>query len=256
MLRQKDLPPDEQSELFRIADQMQRAARESEQETKAAADAAEELGVAPEYLERAAAELHARRLERIARNRKRNRWVAAAVVVLAVGGMWTAMRQASVRDTTAPPPAAAATVLDLRNGFLRPGSQGIVGESGGLLRIDRSGDAGRPGRFANVAFPLPAGSPRRLIEVTLRGQGIDAVRADLEAGDMRWKGANERVSTDSRRIVFDTGRMTRQTRRQGRWRNVPWTTPSTATEVVLKFGDTVNPAGTKGEVRIERIELR
>ncbi len=107
-----------------------------------------------------------------------------------------------------------------------------------------------------MAFPLPAGSPRRLIEVTLRGQGIDAVRADLEAGDMRWKGANERVATDSRRIVFDTGRMTRQTRRQGRWRNVPWTTPSTATEVVLKFGDTVNPAGTKGEVRIERIELR
>ncbi|MFM7321648.1 MAG: hypothetical protein ACKO5K_09015 [Armatimonadota bacterium] len=259
MMRQRDLPPEEQSELFRLADEMQRADREADQESRASADAAAELGVAPEYLERATAEMHARRLEKIARNRARNRWIAIAVVVLAVGGMFAGMRGASVRSTTPAPPAATATALPLDSAAIRPGSQGITLQRTGegvTLEIDRSGPAASAGTFANVAIPLPAGAPRRKIEVTLRGEGVGSFRADLENGDVRWKGANEILPAGSSRVVIDSSQMLRQTRRAGKWRKTAWASPESAKQVVLKFGDTVNAPGARGKVVVDRIEVR
>ena len=259
MLRHKDIPSDQQGELFRIADAMQRADREAERESASAADAAEELGVSPEYLERAAAELHARRLERIQRNRIRNRWIAVGVVVVAVGVLWSALGGAG-RSSRAPRPAAVVSQsIPLDSAFVRPGSQGIrltPAAGAATIEIDRTGTAGAKGAFANVAFPLPASMPRRMVEATVRGEGVGQLRVDIEDGEVRWKGANASLSAPSTKVSFDSSRMVRQVRRGGKWRNALWLPPDSAKEIVFKFGDTVNPEGSRGTVVLERVEVR
>ena len=102
MLKSKDLDPEEQSELFRLADELQRRDQEAQREHRSATDAAAELGVAPEYLERAAAELHARRLEKIESNRKRNRWIAFGVVGVACVTMFAMVRPSAQRAVRRP----------------------------------------------------------------------------------------------------------------------------------------------------------
>jgi len=262
MLKSKDVPAEEQSELFRLADEMQQKDADHAREHRSATEAAAELGVAPEYLEKAAAELHARRLEKIERNRKRNRGLAIGFVVFAIAGMWFSMRPAPRRIASAP----AATIskpltLAFEGASVRHSSDvadaATASARGGKLEIDiRSMSAGKNRRhFANVAIPISIPGNYRKALVTFSGSGVSNLRVDLEDGNVRWKSPNIRVESGTRTEAIDLTRATKQERRNDNWRNVAWSPPGSARELVLKFGDTINPAGTRGTVVVEKIVL-
>ncbi len=262
MLRSKDVPAEEQSELFRLADEMQRKDTEHAREHRSATDAAAELGVAPEYLEKAAAELHARRLEQIERNRKRNRGIAIGIVVFAVAGMWFTMRPAP-RKISAAPAATVSQPLTLAFDGATVRQSSDVAEAAtatvrdGKLEIDiRSMSPGKRGRhFANVSLPIARPGNYRRAVVTYSGEGISNLRIDLEDGNVRWKTANLRVESGSKTETIDLTRSTKQQRSGENWRNVAWSPTGPARELVLKFGDTVNPVGARGNVSVEKIVL-
>jgi hypothetical protein len=84
--RLEDLPTAEIPEVLRIASELQardRAEAERASHRRALLKAAAEAGLPAEYLERAAAELHARRAARL-RRRQRWQWAAAAALGLAL----------------------------------------------------------------------------------------------------------------------------------------------------------------------------
>lgn len=262
MLKSKDVPAEEQSELFRLADEMQRRDLEADREHRSASDAAAELGVSPEYLEKAAAELHARRLEAIERNRRRNRWIAIGVVVLALGSLWAMMRPAPRRMApTSGVVASSPLVLDLSGASLRQSSPdpsaAKVAYEGGRLTVDIQSMV--PGssdkHFANVVIPISRPGDYRRARVTFSGSGLAAMRIDLEDGNVRWKNANIPVESGTRTETIDLTRSTKQNRRGDKWRNVAWSPTGPARELVLKFGDTVNSEDSRGAVQIEKIVL-
>lgn len=262
MLKSKDVPAEEQSELFRLADEMQRKDADHVREHRSATDAAAELGVAPEYLEKAAAELHARRLEKIERNRKRNRGLAIGVVVVAVAGMWFSMRPAPRRLSSAPAATVSqALTLAFDGASVRQSSDVADAASAtvrdGKLEIDiRSMSNGKSRRhFANVAIPIARPGNYRKALVTFRGDGVSNMRVDLEDGGVRWKTPNVRVESGTRTETIDLTRATKQQRRGDNWRSVAWSPTGSARELVLKFGDTVNPVGARGSVVVEKIVL-
>ena len=65
MLKQTDIPAEDQAEIFRIADKLYREDEEHRRNADASAAAAAELGLPQEYLDRAAQELHVQRLEAV-----------------------------------------------------------------------------------------------------------------------------------------------------------------------------------------------
>src|SRR5947209_2320151 len=113
MLRLKDVSEEDMPEVVRVASELYERDREQaaqDQAKQAYVDAAGEVGLPPEYMERASAEVHARRVARIKQRRTvRMAWLAAAVVAL--GGM-LAVRLASHSPSHPLPPYTIAMNAD------------------------------------------------------------------------------------------------------------------------------------------------
>lgn len=267
MLKLNDVPPEEQSEVFRLADEMYRRESEENRERKAATDAAQELGVPPEYLERAAAELHARKLEKIEKNRHRNRLVAVGIVGIVLVGMGAAMFTSSGSSRKSSGPIAGPVspiTLDPKGATVRQSSSdpaaARVSVDGGRVTLDvsRMAPNGRGQVFANAAVPIGRSlAGYRTLLVTYSGEGLPNVRVDLEAGDVRWKSQNLPIGA-SRTAEIPLDGMRKQARKSGGngFGGVRWTAPDNAQEIVFKVGETINPTDASGKVTIEKIEFR
>ncbi len=89
MLRMKDVPPDQMTEVVRVAGELYDEEQAQTQERRATVAAAAEMGLPKEYLDRAAALVHARRVEQIGKRRRRNAGLMVGVGLAAVlGGGW------------------------------------------------------------------------------------------------------------------------------------------------------------------------
>src|SRR5688500_15788850 len=88
MRRFDDLEPDEMPEVLRAAVRDHEQERERDLERASIQEAATEMGLSTEHLDRAAAETHSRRVEEVRRRRRVRNWViAAGVAALAAGGV-------------------------------------------------------------------------------------------------------------------------------------------------------------------------
>ena len=120
MLRLKDIPETDTPEVIQTAQRLYEQERSESERTSSLADAAEEVGLPREYLERAAQEVHQRRVVAMHEQRRRRNWllaagVAAGVAVSLVGGLYVARTSPQLSGPLVPPVAVttAAASADL-----------------------------------------------------------------------------------------------------------------------------------------------
>jgi hypothetical protein len=246
MLRFQELPENDQQEAIRIADEMRMREEGESRQRDATVQAAEELGISQKYLDRAAEELQARRIEAVLGRRRRVQIAAASVAAVGAIGLGTAL----LRPAPPAPPTVVAVEQTTVSEQLSPGTSGAVTVENGTatLRVDRFG--GERGYFANAQLPVPADLGRfKKVTFTARAEGaLRNVRFDIENGNQRWKGPNVSLSPEDKTFTVDFGRLQAQARRGGQWRNVSAGRPTAATNITFKVGETINPATASGTV--------
>ncbi|MFM7188840.1 MAG: hypothetical protein ACKO14_13590 [Armatimonadota bacterium] len=261
MLKQTDIPAEDQAEVFRIADKLYREDEEHRRNADASAEAAGELGIPKEYLDRAAQELHLQRLDAVNRKRNRNRVFVAAVI--GVGLVTASILSVTLSRVPAPPsPVAMATasvtnVYDLSSASVRANSESkgsiIANNSGATLQIEQFVPDIKGDFYGNIL--LPAGNVQEVeaINAQVAGNGIPNVRIDLEAGDVRWKGP---VSPTGTSIAISAKEFQRQVRTGSSWKNTAWQPPSGALKIAFKTGKTINDVSSRGTLTVTNVELR
>jgi hypothetical protein len=268
MLRLKDLPPQEMREVVEIATELyeqEQGRREEAVVRQATVDAAAEVGLPPEYLERAAAVLHERRVAEIRQKQKRSRLLLTTVVAaLALLGGW--------RVVSRPPPAPVAYTFSAPaqqqwRVNANPGSQATLsfgdqaGQSGvAILRVERFDASGSSGYFVNLeTSDVPASlSGFRTVSFRVRGQGLANVRLYLENGPTeRWRSPALPVSGDwqEHRLRLDQFDYQRRPSADARWRREAYRPPGSMERISFKVGDYVNDAGARGEVAIDDLKF-
>jgi len=261
VLKQTDIPAEDQSEVFRIADKLYREDEEHRRIADASAAAAAELGIPQEYLDRAAQELHLQRLDTINRKRNRNRVIVAAVIgaallmtsILSVTLFWVQAPPSPVAMTT----ASVKNVYDLSSASVRANSESKgsinANSSAATLQIEQFLPDSKGDFYGNIL--LPAGNVREVeaVNAQVAGNGIPNVRIDLEAGDVRWKGP---VSPTGTSISISAREFQRQVRTGSSWKNTAWQPPSGALNIAFKTGKTINDVSSRGSLTVTNVELR
>ena len=236
MLKQSELNPDEQAQVFARADALFREESEQAQNARSAAQAAEELGVPQEYLDRAAAQIHAEKVENIRARRKKMRVGIGVGLGLAVAFGLFSLRRPPAPTTLAIAPASVGQSVN-------PETQASVKATNGALtiQVDRFGPTSTGDFFANATLPAPENLGRyNKVSFSVSGSGgISAVRLDFQADKLRWKSDSRPISGG--RVSIDLRSMQRQERNGNSWRNVSYRTPDTVRELAFKVGETVNP---------------
>lgn len=256
MLRVKDLPPEEMQEVVRVAGELYDREHAEARERKATRDAAEEMGIPPEYLERAAVEVHARRVEKVQRTRRRSRIAVATIAAaLAIGGGWRVLN----------PPPPTPLVDTMRTASQRwtrdvnPQSEAILRFEGdaAVIRVERFAPNAENTFYANLETRDGSKSLTgfRTASFRVRGTGLGQVRFDLENGNERWRSPALPVTGEwqTHRIPLD--QFERQTRQGGRWRTVSYRAPGTVRNFSFKVGDFINDIRSKGEVAIDDLRF-
>jgi hypothetical protein len=260
MLKQTELSAEDQAEAFRRADALYRTESEQAQNAKAAADAAEELGIPQEYLDRAAAQLHAERVEKIKSQRtRRSIFFAAGFGVLGIL-LLTTLFQA--RQTTGPggisPPLSASqsAALDLSQideattRFTNAETESSGSGGSYTLNIKQFTPQGNNYQ-ANVGFPVSGSlAGYKKVSFLIHGDGVSHARVDLRAGQTRWNSPQLDLTSTPQRVSLDLSSLQRQTKQGNQWVGSAGTGPENAQSLVFKFGSEINPPDTKGTVTI------
>jgi len=258
VLKQTDIPAEDQAEIFRIADRLYREDEEHRRNADASAAAAEELGIPKEYLDRAAQELHLQRLEAVSAKRRQN-WIIAVVALASFGILGIVL----LSPAPAPNPpvrmasSSVTNVYDLSDASVRanPESKGSIStnSSAATLQIDQFLPDSKGDFYGNLL--VEAGNVREVEAVTalVAGSGIPNVRVDLEAGDIRWKGP---VSPTGTSVSISAKEFQRQVRQGTNWKNTSWQPPSGKLKIAFKTGKTVNDVSTRGTLTVTNVELR
>ncbi len=261
MLKQTDVPAEDQAEIFRIADRLYREDAEQRRNADASAAAAEELGVPKEYLDRAAQELHLQRHDAV--NRKRYRKWLFVGVVIQLGLVTASILSVTLSRVPAPPsPVAMATasvtnVYDLSSVSVRANSEskGSINANSraATLQIEQFVPDSKGDFYGNIL--LPAGNVREVeaVSAQVAGNGIPNVRVDLEAGDIRWRGP---VSPTGTSVSISAKEFQPQVRQGSNWKNTSWQPPSGTLKIAFKTGKTVNDVSTRGTLTVTNVELR
>ena len=258
MLKQTDIPAEDQAEIFRIADKLYREDEEHRRNADASAAAAEELGVPKEYLDRAAQELHLQRLEAVKAKRKKS-WIIPAIALAGIGilGVVTLSKAPAPNSPVRMSTSSVTNVYDLSDASVRanPESKGSISANGSAatLVIDQFVPDSKGDFFGNIL--VSAGNVREVEVVTAQvaGNGIPNVRLDLEAGDIRWRGP---VSPTGTSVSISAKEFQRQVRQGSNWKNTSWQPPSGKLKIAFKTGKTVNDASTRGTLTVTNVELR
>ena len=265
MLSVKDVPPDQMAEVVRVAGELYDKETAENQERRATVAAAAEMGLPKEYLDRAAALVHARTLERAAeikarRQRRRVGLVAGLGVALVVGGGWL---------VTHPRPAAPVTPVTY--GFQNPAQHWNLNNS--------------PGAQANAAFNngaatihvssfgAPAGGDQffvnldtedvpqtlagyRTVSFRASGAGLPNLRLYLENADERWRSP---LLTPAGQVVqVNLNRFDHQTRDSptGKWHTAGADAPGHVERLSFKVGYYVNAPDAHGDVKISELRFQ
>lgn len=193
MQRLENVSPEEMPEVVRIASELyeQDQAQSAQDQTRQAyVDAAGEVGLPEEYLQRAAAEMHARRVERIQhRRRMRTGLLATLGAVVALGGLWSITHRP-------PPPPLHYTFQSNAQWRLDKNPQSIAGvtfdqDGVATIHVDRFGKQEGPNPFyvnldtTDVPQTL---SGYHTVRFQARGDGLSSIRLYIENGPTeRWR---------------------------------------------------------------------
>lgn len=292
MLRLKDVPPEQMPEVVRIANQLyekdQRLA-EQDQERDSYVNAAEELGVPKEYMERAAAELHRQKVIEAQDKQQTNgrkalimaavgAGVGAFLLVGLIGTTRTETRLAPPRVVTSAPPIQAKPMNPVSSPTFESfdtspetrwtfdknsGTEATVGfqqESGrgqvAVIRVERFGAVNGKDHRANFDSLLtPPSAGMRELTFDMRGEGLRKVRVYFERGSERWRSDPLTVPSGWSTFRVNLGNFQHQIKDGNRWRNGRAARPEVVDRVSFKFGDFMNPPTAKGEVRLDNIRF-
>ena len=282
MLRLKDVPPDEMREVVRVATELYRedqTTQERDQERQQLIEAAGEVGLPQEYLERAAAEVHRRRVLEIEARRLRKKRIGfgllaavglAGVIALGTSGLETTtpatptvvQQQPQLVDdfNTAP-----ETRWELKTNSGTDAGVAFTQETGrgGVVAVRvRQFSRGTDGKyFANfdtTQGQLGSLSGREAITFGVRGQGLPRVRVYLENGPTeRWRSPAVPVSNGWETRTVRIGKFEYQTRRTSAdpWRVERFRPPEEVRRLSFKLGDFVNPVEASGEVVLDDVRV-
>lgn len=256
MPRLEQMPPEDMPEVVRRAALLHQQEQDDAQERRATVDAAAEVGLPPESLERAAQEVHAARVVQIqTRRRRRGGALATLGIALALTGGWAV--------THRPPPAPAAYQLaaPAEGWHLEQdaGSQATLTTSreGTRIQVARFG-AGQP--FVNLDSKNvpPTLSGFRTVTFRVRGSGLPQIRLYLENGQERWRSPALPVSATWQTQTLPLTEFDRQTRRSASdgWRREGYRAPSAVERLSFKLGSFVNPPTARGAVEISGLEFK
>jgi hypothetical protein len=260
VLKQTDIPAEDQAEIFRIADKLYREDEEHRRNADASAAAAAELGVPKEYLDRAAQELHLQRLEAVKAKRK-PLWMIPVIALTGIGFMVLM----TLTFSKAPAPispvsmstSSVTNVYDLSTATVRANSEskGSISASkdAATLQIEQFSPNPSGDFYGNII--VPAGNVREFenLAANVAASGIENVRVDLETDDVRWKGP---VSSANSKISISANYFQRQVRQGSNWKNTAWSPPSGKLRIAFKTGKSINDASTKGTLTVTNVELR
>ncbi len=275
MLRLKDVPETETAEVIRVAQELYERETSETRRRDSLVDAAEELGLPGEYLERAAHEVHQRRVAEIQQRRRRRNVIlgvtaaAALVAGLAITGTTTRVAPPSVKPT---PIATPKVVDDFNVSPARSWSLDTDGRSRGTVNfVEEAGrgqvarvrvDSFRPDRqgrfFVNLYQSAPPGSLSgyRQLSFDARGSGLRRVRLDLENGPLeRWRGPAVAIGDQWQTVSVPLDRFERQVRSSpnATWQLSPGRPPSDIRRLAFKTGERVNDASARGEVLLDNV---
>lgn len=260
MLRLQDLPPEQRGEAVRTASELYDKETTEQRELKATVDAAEEVGIPAEYLERASAEIHARRVAEIKARRKRNRIIAGAAVGTALLGL---VGTKTYNALQTPAPVAIQVAQTTGTTFrLNPSSEGeLLRENGrAVLRVNRFVPEKNGSYFANIDVVPSVRQIGRYRSVTFSvgGSGsLQQMRLYLENGNERWRSQAFAVPTDPQKVTLNLKQFEYQQRdqRTGNWRTPTgsYKSPDTVGNLSFKVGEFMNPPSASGEVSIGNV---
>ena len=270
MLRLQDIPPEQMPEVVRVASELYEKDREHEAEAEqrqATVAAAAEVGLPEEYLQRAATELHSRRVEQRQHKRRRNGLLAIGGTILVLGtGGYIVANQTYTPDTaphsvvihTAVTPPFAPTTWKLN---ANTGTQAIVQwvNGGAVIHVDHFAADANGQFFANLnTFDSPK-DLTGLRTVSFLAQGtLPNVRIYLENGNERWRSSAVPLQGQSRLVKLDIDQFEYQTRpdRNSKWELTNYKAPGTVADLSFKTGDFVNEVNASGDVVLTDLQIQ
>ncbi len=262
MLRLNNVPEEDMPEVVRIASELYERDREQtaqDQARQAVVDAAGEVGLPRQYLERASAELHARRVAAVQRRRK-VRLAAVAAAVVALGGM-LAVRL--IPSGPAPPRAPYQIALNADQWYpnINPESRARITfsqDGTATLHVDRfDAPPGSSNYFVNLDSTRvpPSLSGYHTVRFSLRGRGLPNVRVYLENGPTeRWRSPAIPVTGEWRQksVPFSDFELQTRSSATAGWHVGGYRPPETIRELSFKIGTYVNDRAAHGDVQLRQ----
>jgi len=247
----------------RIRDEEQ-ARAEAAQHQKAFVDAAAEMELPKEYLERAAAELQATRIVNARRTLRRRRTLigTAAAAVLIVGG-W--------RATHLPLPKVSPQVFNTQRFELNinPDTQANITfqnldgrKNVAVLHVDHFvPDTNSRQYFANLNIKPDVTSLRGYKSTSFfsKAAGLPNLRLYLEAGPYeRWRSPELHTTTEWQNNSIDFGAFEHQIRDAdtGAWHTTNGGLPDHVDRFSFKVGSYMNGVNATGDIAIDDVEIR
>lgn len=250
--------------VLRRAVQLQAERDDAQTEAQVREQTAAELGISPETLRVAAADIYRQGVEAENQARAKSQrarkyaMVAAIAGVMGLAGAWMALQpppppfvdtfdgtqaqwaltanpktRAEVQWTTEPMHGAIAAVQ----------VQGFVPESDGkfFANLDRAGllDLRR----------------HRTVKFCSRGQGLGTVRLYLEGADLRWRSPPVALGEAWTAHTLPIGSFETQRRQAGGWQTVAFAHPTEVTRLSFKVGHFINRADATGTVHLDDVRI-
>lgn len=262
------LTPEEKSEVVKIASRLrdEETARAAEaQEHRAFVEAAAEVDLPQDYLERAAAELEqTRTLKAQKRTRTRRTLLAAGTVVLASAALW--------QMTYRPAPQANVYTFSAQEWKLNtnPETKADVSfqdmdgrKSVAIIHVDQFVGRTTDGQyFANLdaAPTVNSFSRYKTTSFFVKSSGVPNIRLYLEANSTeRWRSPNISMGADWQKQTIDLNQYEHQIRESptSAWHKASSSEqPDHLEALSFKVGTYMNDINTRGDVAIDDLEIR
>jgi hypothetical protein len=275
MLKLENVPPEQMPEVVRIASEMYERDQQRNEEAQlrqATVKAAEEVGLPEEYLHRAAAEMHSRKVEELQQKRRtRNRLIAAtsaaAIAVLLTFGL---SRLNTPPASLAPPAAVSVntpfvySLMD--NGTWRgernAGTQAHVAVHDGKIefKVEKFVPNAQGTYFVNAdthQLP-PALEGYQAVKFRVQGTGLNNVRFYFENGPTeRWRSRPVPVTSAAQEVTLPLSEFEYLTRpsADSTFKRQAYQPPGKVERLSIKAGDFVNDVNARGSMTIENLTI-
>jgi len=257
------IPPEQMPEVLSAATRLYEAEREARQERKSAVDAAAELDIPEEYLERAAVQVREQRARAVVRRRTRTRVILGTVAAIAAIGVgWTVTHRSAPAPTVYTFTATSDQTWSLKasgNSDVKvqfvPSDRGVVADVH-IAKLD-----GQPGYYANFnTYHVPPSlAGYRTVTFTAKGEGVGHLKLAFEHGNERWISTLLNVGSSWREYQLPLNEFVYQTRSGDQstdWHGNTPGSPGAVGDISFKLGQHVNDPSTTGDLQIDRIILK